>query len=69
MNWMQLVNMQNINYEGWDIMEDAIENNKIKFYDKENMKFYCRDVLSNNLPKVDLIFCRDMIIHFPLSEI
>ena len=65
MNWMSKVDLENVRYEGWDIVEDLINKNNRKFCQCRSMKFFCKDALSDLLIKSDLIISRDMLIHFP----
>lgn len=67
-NWMSKVDLKNIRYYGFDIVKELIEQNKEKFKNK-NYNFECKDAISDKLPQVDLILCRDLIIHFPIKEI
>ena len=67
-NWMREVNLKSISYIGADIVEEINQNN-IKKYLAENKKFVKMDILKDNLPKVDLIFCRDLFIHFSYEDI
>ena len=67
-NWMREVNLKSISYIGADIVEEINQNN-IKKYSAENKKFVKMDILKDNLPKVDLILCRDLFIHFSYEDI
>lgn len=67
-NWMKFVNMKSVNYIGGDIVPEIINSNN-KLYKKENQTFRIIDIINDNLPKVDLIFCRDCFVHFPLNLI
>jgi len=67
-NWMREVNLKSISYIGADIVEEINKNN-IKKYSAENKKFVKMNILKDNLPKVDLIFCRDLFIHFTYEDI
>ncbi|WP_053991865.1 class I SAM-dependent methyltransferase, partial [Mangrovimonas sp. TPBH4] len=61
-NWMQVLDFKRINYTGADIVSDLIELNRIN-YSEENKKFINLDLTKDKLPKVDLIFCRDCLVH------
>jgi len=65
--WMRLVDFD-IQYIGGDIVKELIRENKRKFANK-NRKFMYIDLIHNTLPMVDLILCRDGLVHFPNSEI
>jgi hypothetical protein len=53
-------------YIGGDIVPDLIVQNK-KAYSKEGREFAILDITKDTIPKVDLIFCRDCLIHLSLS--
>lgn len=59
-NWMQYVDLTGIEYIGADIVPELIESNKVKFPD---IDFRVLDIVSSDLPKVDLIFVRDCLGH------
>ena len=67
-NWMRKLNMRNINYTGLDIVQKAIDENNKK-YKKTNVTFYHSDITSSELPKGDLIFVRDCLVHFSFEDI
>ena len=69
MNWMSHVNLNDIKYYGFDIVDDLIKQNKEKFKNDKNFTFEKKDAIVDHLPKSDLILCRDLIIHFPVMEI
>lgn len=69
MNWMSKVDLSNIKYYGFDIVEELIKNNSLKFSNNKNYIFQVVDAIGDKLPCVDLIICRDLIIHFPLEAI
>lgn len=61
-NWIQLVNMDSINYIGCDIVDSVIDNN-IKLYSRNNIQFHNLDITKDDLPKVDMILCKDCLQH------
>ena len=65
-NWMQHVDMDNVNYIGADIVDKMIESNNITF---PNMDFIVLDLTESELPKVDLIFVRDLLGHFNYQNV
>jgi SAM-dependent methyltransferase len=65
-NWMQHVDMDNVNYIGADIVDKMIESNNITF---PNMDFRVLDLTESELPKVDLIFVRDLLGHFNYQNV
>jgi hypothetical protein len=66
-NWMSTVNLE-IDYIGADIVSDIIEKNNKK-YSNDKRKFVSLDVTKDDLPKVDIIFCRDCLVHFSFNDI
>ena len=67
-NWMQNVEIGNINYIGGDIVSDLIENNKKQIHPK-NIQFQQIDLLKDELPAADLILVRDCFVHFSYADI
>ncbi len=67
-NWLKEVDLNNISYFGADIVENLIRSNNENYY-SENRKFLKLDIINDNLPKVDLILCRDLLIHFSFKDI
>jgi hypothetical protein len=65
-NWMRKVNMSKVDYLGADIVEDLVQSNRTKYPDH---KFKVMDLTKDQLPKVDLIFCRDCLFHLPYELI
>lgn len=63
--WMNTIKLNKIKYIGGDIVKPIIENNK-KLYNKD---FRVLDILINKIPCVDLIFCRDCLVHFSFELI
>lgn len=59
-NWMKEVNLDGIEYTGADIVPKLIEDNKVKY---PNFNFEVMDVITSELPKVDLIMVRDCLVH------
>lgn len=68
-NWMQKVNLENINYLGADIVEALINENKIKYEQSEKLKFCVLNLISDPLPKRDLIIVRDCLVHLSNIDI
>ncbi|WP_228780237.1 class I SAM-dependent methyltransferase [Aquiflexum lacus] len=68
-NWMNQVNLDGINYLGIDIVEDLISLNKSNYRDKKGIAFSTGNIITDDLPKVDLILCRDCLVHFSFADI
>ena len=67
-NWMKTVNLSGIEYIGGDVV-DAIVSKNIAEYASEHITFKHINLLEDPLPKVDLIFCRDCLVHFSIADI
>jgi 2-polyprenyl-3-methyl-5-hydroxy-6-metoxy-1,4-benzoquinol methylase len=67
-NYFKHIPLDNINYIGGDIVKPLIEENNKK-YKSNNIQFMHLDILSGNLPTVDLIICRDCLLHIPTDQI
>ena len=55
-------------YIGGDIVNELIEKNKIQ-YGSDKLRFIHLDLIHDKLPKVDLIFCRDCLVHFSNAHV
>jgi SAM-dependent methyltransferase len=67
-NWMRKVDLTAIDYTGSDILKGLVVKNQAA-YGRKGIRFRELDVLTNRLPKVDLILCRDCFVHFSYSDI
>lgn len=65
--WMRFVNLMNIDYLGVDIVPEAIERNNTQFT-QDGKRFQVMDVIAVKPPKVDMIFCRDLLVHLSLDD-
>jgi glycosyltransferase involved in cell wall biosynthesis len=65
--WMQHVPLP-VSYIGGDIVEQIVRTNNQKYADR-NHKFLHLDICVNKLPKVDLIFARDLLVHLSYGDI
>lgn len=66
-HWMKLVNMSGIDYTGGDIVPDIVKHN-LK-YEKSNINFKVIDLITSDLPQVDLVFVRDCLVHLSNEDI
>ena len=65
-NWMRKVDLSDIIYIGFDIDYGLILKNRINYLD---VKFELFDIVTQVLPKADLIICRDCLFHLPTNFI
>ncbi len=67
-NWMSKTDLKVANYIGGDIVPEIIENNK-KRYESNGRRFQVMDITKDRLPKVDVILCRDCLVHLSYKDI
>lgn len=66
-SWMSTVEFpKNFKYIGGDIVNFMIEDNKRKF---PKTDFLSIDITQDELPEVDLLFCRDCLLHLSNNNI
>ena len=65
--WMKLVDLKGIEYRGFDIVGELIENNK-KQYTAPNITFSQANMITDLLPIADVVICRDVFVHLPLKD-
>ena len=66
--WMKEHNFKDVNYIGADIVPDLIKTNNYK-YKSKNINFETLDIINNDLPYSDLLFCRDCLVHLSFNDI
>jgi hypothetical protein len=66
--WMKMIDLSDVQYTGIDIVKPLIESNQAK-YQTDNIQFVHSDLIEEELPKADLIFCRDCFVHLSFSDI
>ncbi len=67
-NWMKEIHWQDRKYLGGDILPELILENSAK-YRNNSISFTVLDLTKDDLPAVDLIFCRDCLVHFSFQDI
>ena len=68
-NWMKVVDLSTINtYIGADIVKKLSEENNQK-YKSNTFSFCCLNLIEDTLPKVDLVFVRDCLVHLSEKDI
>lgn len=65
-NRMYYVPFRDVEYIGADIVDDLIKKNRDKYPSK---KFIVLDLATSILPRVDLIFVRDCLVHLCLADV
>lgn len=62
-HWMRDVALDGIDYIGADIVPELIEQNRANHM-RPGVRFEVLDLVSDDLPPVDMVFVRDCFIHF-----
>lgn len=67
-NWIQHTQLGIEQYIGVDVVPDLISRNQ-KLYGNNERRFVLSDLTRDELPRVDVILCRDCLIHFSYKHI
>jgi len=67
-NWAREIDWTPFKYIGADIVPDLVNRNRT-LYASNGVEFQTIDILTDQLPRCDLILCRDLFIHFPNDSI
>ena len=67
-NWMKELKPPGEQYIGIDIVSELITHNIQKF-GRAGRRFIHGDILCYDLPKVDVILCRDCLVHFSFGHV
>jgi len=67
-HWMKKVDLGNMAYVGADIVGDMIASNTEQF-GSNSTKFRQLDLVNDPLPRVDLVFCRDCLVHLSFVDV
>lgn len=67
-NWFKEINLSNNIYWGGDIVEDIIHRNNQK-YKSDNINFVQFNMLEDIQESMDLVFCRDCLVHLSIMDI
>jgi hypothetical protein len=66
-HWMAAIDLPLESYLGVDIVPELIDTTRAK-HGRADRTFLAGDLITDALPRVDLILCRDALVHFPLAE-
>ncbi len=67
-HWMKNMDLSNIEYIGADIVDALIERNTQQYGNGGN-RFQKINLINDSLPEVDLLFCRDCLVHLSFKDI
>lgn len=65
--WMKEAKLL-VNYTGADIVPELVERNQ-QLYGNETRRFVALDLIKDDLPKVDLVLSRDVLVHLSFNDI
>jgi SAM-dependent methyltransferase len=67
-NWMKEVSLPVEQYVGIDVVPELIAHNGQR-YNEATRRFMHGDILRAELPRVDVILCRDCLVHFSFEDV
>ncbi len=67
LNWMRHIDFGDVLYTGGDIVQSIVDKNAAT-YGNEKRKFERMNITTGPLPKADLIFCRDCLVHLNYAD-
>jgi len=62
-NWISQVDLKVEHYLGADIVQELVDLNNRREKKGHNREYHKLNLIKDTLPKVDLIFCRDCLVH------
>lgn len=65
-HWMRMLKLD-VDYIGADVVPDLIAANNVR-YCNERRRFQVLDIVNDKIPQVDLILCRDLLVHFSFLD-
>lgn len=65
---MKSVDLKGIEYTGADIVKDLVQQNREQ-YARDGVRFEALDLIADELPRVDMVLCRDCLVHFSFADI
>ncbi|MDD5697540.1 MAG: class I SAM-dependent methyltransferase [Victivallaceae bacterium] len=66
--WMKELDLGGISYIGADIVRELVAENTTK-YGRDGIRFQYLNLITDELPETDLIFCRDCLVHFSFADV
>ena len=67
-SWMSHIDLSSIDYIGIDVVESLVKLN-IANYGGPHRHFLKRNIVTDPLPRADLVLCRDCLVHLSFDEI
>lgn len=66
-HWMRHVGLEGVDYTGADIVAELVRSNNARF-GRAGLQFRKLDLTRDPLPEVDLVFCRDCLVHLSFED-
>jgi len=66
--WMKQVELGTIDYTGGDIVAALIQQDR-KRHESAHVHFRKLNLIADKLPRADLVFCRDGLVHFSFEDV
>lgn len=66
-NWMRRVDLRGVEYTGADVVRELVIRNR-QLYGGKGRNFVVLDITRDELPKTDVILCRDCLIHLSFEH-
>jgi hypothetical protein len=66
--WMSRIRLDNVSYVGGDIVQALVDKNNAE-YARPGVSFRRIDLISDELPKADLLLVRDCLVHLSYGDI
>jgi len=67
-SWMRLVDLPGVSYIGADLLAEVIQPLQASHGDSKH-RFLVLDLTRDRLPQVDMLFCRDCLVHLSFEDI
>jgi hypothetical protein len=61
--WMRVIDLSSVDYIGADIIDTLVESHQ-RDHASARRQFRTLDVVKDDLPRVDIVLCRDCLVHF-----
>ncbi len=68
LNWLKELQVPLRRYVGVDVVPELIEHNRQR-YGSSTRRFRVLDITRHALPRVDLVLCRDCLVHFSYADV
>ena len=66
-HWMSHVDISSLRYIGGDIVTEMVRRNRVD-YGSNDIEFHVINIITDDLPKADVILCRDCLVHLKLED-